>query len=62
MHAGQLVFILFVAGFWIMGGSKWLGPAIDELFRGGPRPPSHPIPGNDSRFLTRRRSAAAESK
>jgi len=38
-----------------------VGPAIRDLFRGVPRPPSHPIPGDDSRFLTRRRSPA-ESK
>ena len=55
MHAGQIVFLVFAAGFWMLGGAKWLGPAIDELFRGGPRPPNHPIPGDDSRFLTRRR-------
>jgi hypothetical protein len=61
MHAGQLIFVVFAAGFWMMGGSKWLGPAIDDLFRGGPRPPSHPLPGDDSRFLTRRRRAAIES-
>jgi len=35
------------------------GPAILDLLRGGPRPPSHPIPGDDSRFLTRRRSGAS---
>jgi hypothetical protein len=38
-----------------------LGPAIEELMRGGPRPPSHPIPGNDSWFLTRRRRKDTES-
>jgi hypothetical protein len=38
--------------FW---GDK-LGPAIRDLFRGGPRPPSHPIPADDSRILNRRRS------
>ena len=32
------------------------GPVINDLIRGGPRPPSHPLIGNDSRFLTRRRS------
>ena len=56
MHVEQLGFVVFVAGFWMLGGAKWLGPAINELFRGGPRPPNHPIPGNDSRFLTRRRA------
>ena len=32
------------------------GPVINDLFRGGPRPPSHPLLGDDSKFLTRRRS------
>ena len=34
-------------------------PALRDLFRGGPRPPSHPLPGDDSRLLTRRRSKSA---
>lgn len=39
-----------------------LGPlirAIEEFknqFGGGPRPPSHPLPGNDSKMLNRPRS------
>jgi hypothetical protein len=28
--------------------------AIRDLLRGGPRPPSHPIPADDSRILNRR--------
>lgn len=36
-----------------------LGPAIRDLFRGGPRPPSHPLLGDDSKFLNRRRSRQA---
>jgi hypothetical protein len=55
MHTGQLEFLVLALGFFLLGGAKWLGPAINELFRGGPRPPTHPIPGNDSRFLTRKR-------
>lgn len=55
MHVAPLIFVAFVVGFSLLGGAKWLGPAINELFRGGPRPPTHPIPGNDSRFLTRKR-------
>jgi hypothetical protein len=46
------ILILAVVLFW---GDK-LGPAIRDLFRGGPRPPSHPIPSNDSTILNRRRS------
>jgi hypothetical protein len=37
-------------------GNK-LGPAIQDLFRGGPTPPSHPLPGDDSVILNRRRPA-----
>jgi hypothetical protein len=29
---------------------------LQNAFRGGPRPPSHPLPSNDAPFLTRRRS------
>jgi hypothetical protein len=46
------IFMVAVVLFW---GDK-LGPAIRDLFRGGPRPPSHPIPADDSRILNRRRS------
>ncbi len=28
---------------------------LQNAFRGGPRPPSHPLPSNDAQFLTRRR-------
>jgi hypothetical protein len=46
------IFMVAVVLFW---GDK-LGPAIRDLFRGGPRPPSHPIPADDSTILNRRRS------
>jgi len=26
-------------------------PAFIDMFRGGPRPPSHPLPADDSRLL-----------
>jgi hypothetical protein len=29
-----------------------------SALKGGPRPPSHPLPTNDSSFLSRRRSRA----
>jgi hypothetical protein len=32
-----------------------IGPAIRDLLRGGPRPPSHPIPADDSRIINRPR-------
>jgi hypothetical protein len=35
-----------------------LGPAIRDIFRGGPRPPSHPLPADDSAILTRPRRPA----
>ena len=51
----DLLFIVIIA----LGvlGSKTIGQAIQEFARGGPRPPSHPIPGNDSKILNRVRSA-----
>jgi len=38
-----------------MSGGGMFGPAIRGLFRGGPRPPSHPLPGDDSKILNRPR-------
>jgi hypothetical protein len=46
---------LFIVAVVLFRGDK-LGPAIRDLFRGGPRPPSHPIPADDSRILNRRPS------
>jgi hypothetical protein len=54
----ELLAMLVVAILLFGGGS--LGPALRDLFRGGPRPPSHPLLGNDSRFLTRTRSIKVE--
>jgi hypothetical protein len=39
-----------------------LGPVLNDLFRGGPRPPTHPLLGDDSNFLTRRRSRQQPSE
>ena len=50
----NLIFILIV-GLAIFSWKK-IGLAIQELARGGPRPLSHPLMGDDSRFLNRRRS------
>jgi hypothetical protein len=36
-----------------------LGPAIQDMLRGGPRPPSHPLPADDSVILNRRRVRSA---
>jgi hypothetical protein len=30
------------------------GPVLRDLLRGGPRPPSHPLPADDSRILNRK--------
>jgi hypothetical protein len=51
----DLLFILIIA-LALLSWEK-IGVAIQELARGGPRPPSHPLPGDDSKFLNRRRSA-----
>jgi hypothetical protein len=48
-----LMFSLAIALF---GIRNTLGPAIRDLLHGGPRPPLHPIPANDSRILNRPRS------
>ncbi len=49
----DLFAVLVVAVLFLWGGK--LGPAIQDMFRGGPRPPSHPLPSNDSRILNRPR-------
>jgi len=51
----DLLFILIIA--LAVSGSKRIGLAIQELARGGPRPPSHPLLGDDSRFVNRVRSS-----
>jgi hypothetical protein len=28
-------------------------PALKDLFKGGPKPPSHPLPPNDTEILTK---------
>ena len=50
----DLLFILIIA-LAVLSWEK-IGLAIQELARGGPRPPSHPLLGDDSRFLNRVRS------
>ncbi|HTR37476.1 MAG TPA: hypothetical protein VMH80_16335 [Bryobacteraceae bacterium] len=52
----EFVVVLVIVALLLYGR---FGPAFRDMFRGGPRPPSHPLPGDDSRFLTRRRSKAA---
>jgi hypothetical protein len=56
----NLVFVLLL-GLAILS-SKKIGLAIRELARGGPRPPSHPLPGDDSRFLNRARSSPSPER
>ena len=57
----SIIVALFLLLVIFIGRGK-LGPAIRDMFRGGPRPPSHPLPANDSEILTRtRRKPATES-
>ena len=58
-HWEELMFVLFLAILLFSSGNK-LGPAIRDLFRGGPRPPIHPLPADDSRILNRPRQAGIE--
>jgi hypothetical protein len=51
----ELLVAFVVAVLIFGGGGGKLGPAIRDLFHGGPRPPSHPLPGDDSKILTRPR-------
>jgi hypothetical protein len=51
----ELLTILIIAVLLFGGGGGKLGPAIKGMFRGGPKPPSHPIPGDDSEILNRPR-------
>jgi hypothetical protein len=55
MLSVPVVVVLFVLAVVLFWGDK-LGPAITDLLRGGPRPPSHPIPADDSKILNRHRS------
>jgi len=50
----DLLFILII-GLAVLSWEK-IGLAIQELAQGGPRPPAHPLLGDDSKFLTRVRS------
>ena len=50
--------VIALVGVLLYIGRKRLAESssvLADIFRGGPRPPTHPIPGDDSRFLTRRR-------
>jgi len=47
----DLLFILII-GLAVLSWEK-IGLAIQELAQGGPRPPSHPLVGDDSKFLNR---------
>jgi hypothetical protein len=49
----ELVGILIIVVLIFKGKA---GPVMSDIFRGGPTPPSHPLPGDDSRLLTRRRA------
>jgi hypothetical protein len=61
LRTQELVVILLTA--WMFFCRKKiadkLGPAIQDMLRGGPRPPSHPLPADDSAILNRRRARPA---
>ncbi len=56
--SGTEMFVLVGAGLLLFHG-KQVAEAVQEAisnFRGGgPKPPTHPLPANDSTLLTRRR-------
>jgi len=53
----EFIDLLFIVIIWLAVLSwEKIGLAIQELARGGPRPPSHPLLGDDSKFLNRARS------
>jgi hypothetical protein len=41
--------------------AKEIGEALARFRGGGPRPPDHPLPGNDAVLVLRRRTKAAPS-
>jgi mttA/Hcf106 family len=62
LYADGLLFILTLA-LVLFGGKKFaeLAEALARDFRGGPRPPSHPLPADDSRILNRRRRPSTDA-
>ncbi len=46
----------------VLVNARTIATNIQNAFRGGPRPPSHPIPANDSSFLNRRRFRVQRGK
>ena len=58
-QAGILV-LCGVSGWLLFRQSEQIREAI-EKFRGGPRPPSHPLPSDDGFMLLRKRKQKAHS-
>lgn len=64
MLADLLIFAIVTAAVLVIvhGGrmlweQMWVAAeAIRDLFHGGPRPPSHPLPADDALLLLRRRT------
>jgi hypothetical protein len=52
-HSSDLIVVFATVVLLFM--TKRLSAVLRDLFQGGPRPPSHPLLGDDSRILTRRR-------
>jgi len=50
--------LVLVGTILLLFRAEQISTALKDLFRGGPRPPSHPIPADDSRILNRRRAKA----
>jgi Sec-independent protein translocase protein TatA len=51
--------MLLIGGHKLHALGQGLGEGIQtfkDALGGGPQPPTHPLPGNDSKILTRRRS------
>jgi hypothetical protein len=53
-EAVRLVLIFGAVGAAIFV-ARLAGPVVIDLLRGGPRPPSHPLPADDSAILRRKK-------
>ena len=57
MNLREIIIILLA--LFVLANARAIATSLIEAinaFKGGPRPPSHPIPSTDSRILNRRRS------
>lgn len=49
-----LVVLLALATATLLTYARQVSAALRDLLNGGPRPPTHPLPANDSPWLVRR--------